>query len=168
MLRNCCNNDLLMWGGFGRLVFIGSGLVWSCCWTSEVVEERGVDDVLHLVSALSCHMFLLSFEYIRYPPPLQPTSTPTRSWAGERKPLRSAPWKRDTSMEFSCTSEHSDWSSFRRETIKYVTPMMQLAHAWTCYYFYSLVKLQLTIFKYETLKLCESLHGSMTRHTRFV
>ncbi|XP_077101092.1 TRAF2 and NCK interacting kinase b isoform X42 [Siphateles boraxobius] len=40
--------------------------------------------------------------------PSHPTSTPTRSWAGERKPLRSAPWKRDTSTEFSCTSEHSD------------------------------------------------------------
>ncbi|XP_073796526.1 TRAF2 and NCK interacting kinase b isoform X13 [Danio rerio] len=40
--------------------------------------------------------------------PSHPISTPTRSWAGERKPLRSAPWKRDTSTEFSCTSEHSD------------------------------------------------------------
>ncbi|CAJ1082704.1 TRAF2 and NCK interacting kinase b isoform X4 [Xyrichtys novacula] len=40
--------------------------------------------------------------------PSHPTSTPTRSWAGERRPLRSAPWKRDTSMEFSCTSELSD------------------------------------------------------------
>uniref|UniRef100_A0A9J7XRR0 non-specific serine/threonine protein kinase n=1 Tax=Cyprinus carpio carpio TaxID=630221 RepID=A0A9J7XRR0_CYPCA len=40
--------------------------------------------------------------------PSHPTSTPARSWAGERKPLRSAPWKRDTSTEFSCTSEHSD------------------------------------------------------------
>ncbi|XP_074549024.1 TRAF2 and NCK interacting kinase b isoform X4 [Halichoeres trimaculatus] len=40
--------------------------------------------------------------------PSHPTSTPTRSWAGERRPLRSAPWKRDTSTEFSCTSELSD------------------------------------------------------------
>ncbi|XP_026863845.2 TRAF2 and NCK interacting kinase b isoform X4 [Electrophorus electricus] len=40
--------------------------------------------------------------------PSHPTSTPTRSWAGERKPLRSGPWKRDTSTEFSCTSELSD------------------------------------------------------------
>ncbi len=119
------------------------GWLWQACfhwiWASlklllDVRSRWGTgcsDDVLHLVSALSCHMFLLSFEYIRYPPPLQPTSTPTRSWAGERKPLRSAPWKRDTSMEFSCTSEHSDWSSFQRETIKYVTPMMQLAITFT-------------------------------------
>ncbi len=138
MLRNCCNNDLLMWGGFGRLVFIGSGLVWSCCWTSDVVEERGVL-MMYCIwcqrSPVTC--FFCLFSYVRYLPPplLQPTSTPTRSWAGERKPLRSAPWKRDTSMEFSCTSEHSDWSSFQRETIKYVTTMMQLAHAWTYYYF---------------------------------
>ncbi|XP_052357612.1 TRAF2 and NCK-interacting protein kinase-like isoform X9 [Oncorhynchus keta] len=40
--------------------------------------------------------------------PSHPTSTPTRSWAGERRPLRSAPWRRDTSTEFSCTSELSD------------------------------------------------------------
>ncbi|XP_041669782.1 TRAF2 and NCK interacting kinase b isoform X4 [Cheilinus undulatus] len=40
--------------------------------------------------------------------PSHPTSTPTRSWAGERRPLRSAQWRRDTSTEFSCTSELSD------------------------------------------------------------
>ncbi|XP_039473062.1 TRAF2 and NCK interacting kinase b isoform X3 [Oreochromis aureus] len=40
--------------------------------------------------------------------PSHPTSTPTRSWAGERRPLRSGPWRRDTSTEFSCTSELSD------------------------------------------------------------
>uniref|UniRef100_A0A8C4EZU4 non-specific serine/threonine protein kinase n=1 Tax=Dicentrarchus labrax TaxID=13489 RepID=A0A8C4EZU4_DICLA len=40
--------------------------------------------------------------------PSHPTSTPTRSWVGERRPLRSAPWRRDTSTEFSCTSELSD------------------------------------------------------------
>ncbi|XP_070842503.1 TRAF2 and NCK interacting kinase b isoform X9 [Chaetodon trifascialis] len=40
--------------------------------------------------------------------PSHPTSTPTRSWAGERRPSRSAPWRRDTSTEFSCTSELSD------------------------------------------------------------
>lgn len=40
------------------------------------------------------------------PPALlpQPTSAPTRSWAGARKPLRSAQWRRATWTASSCTN----------------------------------------------------------------
>lgn len=67
--------------------------------------------VIAVLSHVLCPVSFLSF--------LQPTSTPTRSWDGERKPSRSGPWRRDTSTEFSCTSELSDWSFCPRETTRW-------------------------------------------------
>lgn len=59
-----------MWGGFGRLVFIGSGLVSSCCWTSEVVEERGAL-MMYCIwcqrSPVTC-FFCLLYVFATFPP----------------------------------------------------------------------------------------------------
>lgn len=91
----------------------------GCCWPSS--RSGGVFSpswvvfiALRVIAVLSHVLCPVSFLFL-----LQPTSTPTRSWDGERKPLRSVPWRRDTSTEFSCTSELSDWSFCLRETTRW-------------------------------------------------
>lgn len=77
---------------------------------------------LRIISVLSHVLCPVSFLFL-----LQPTSTPTRSWDGERKPLRSVPWRRDTSTEFSCTNELSDWSFCLRETTRWASDRIPLS-----------------------------------------
>lgn len=67
---------------------------------------------------------------------LQPTSTPIRSWVGERRPSRSAPWRRDTWTGSSCTREPRGWSSWRRGTIRWVWNL--LLNVSRCSWFYLL------------------------------
>lgn len=58
------------------------------------------------------------------PPPLlpQPTSAPTRSWAGARKPLRSAQWRQATWTASSCTNGPRGSSSCASGTTRWGGP----------------------------------------------
>lgn len=85
-------------------------------------QSRVVLIALRVIALLSHVLCPASFLFL-----LQPTSTPTRSWDGERKPSRSVPWRRDTSTEFSCTNELSDWSSCPRETTRWAVPKIYRA-----------------------------------------